>query len=87
MLSCFYLKKKKKKTKGLDRMVLATGSCGPTPLLGVHGINKKSGFLCLKNWFSSRFPIFTIRPPGPARIGFENLGHYQTQPYAMKMTS
>ena len=25
--------------KGLDRTVL-TGSCGPTPVLGVHGINK-----------------------------------------------
>ena len=53
--------------KGLDRTVL-TGSCGPTPVLTVHGINKKSGSLGLKNRFSSRFSIFTVRPPGPVRF-------------------
>ena len=52
--------------KGLDRTVL-TGSCGPTPVLGVHGINKKSGSLDLKNWFSSRFLVFTVQS------GSENL--------------
>ena len=59
--------KKKKFAKGLDRMVL-TGSCGPTSVLTVHGINKKSGSLGLKNQFSSRFPVFTVRPPGPVRF-------------------
>ena len=63
MFSCFFFLRKKI-AKGLDRMVL-TGSCGPTPVLGVHGINEKSGFLGLKNRFSSRFPVFTVRPPGP----------------------
>ena len=52
MLSCF--KKKKRFAKELDRIVLATGSCGPTPILGVHEINKKSGSLCLKK------PIFIL---------------------------
>ena len=65
MLSC--LKKKKKISKGLDSMVLI-GFCGPTPVLTVHGINKKSGSLGLKNRFSSRFPVFTVRPPGPVRF-------------------
>ena len=51
----------------MDRTVL-TGSSGPTPVLTVHGINKKSGSLGLKNRFSSRFPIFTVRPPGPVRF-------------------
>ena len=55
--------KKKKFAKGLDRMVL-TGSCGPTSVLTVHGINKKSGSLGLKNRFPSRFPVFTVWPPG-----------------------
>ena len=61
----FFLKKKQKKkiAKGLDRTVL-TGSYGPTPVLAVHGIKKKSGSLGLKNRFSSRFPVFTVRPPG-----------------------
>ena len=58
---------KKKIAKGLDRTVL-TGSNGPTPVLTVHGINKKSGSLGLKNRFSSRFPVFTVRPPGPVRF-------------------
>ena len=51
MLSCFYKKNFKKNAKGLDRKVLATDSCscGPTPVLGVHEINKKFGSLCLKN--------------------------------------
>ena len=53
--------------KGLDRTVL-TGSSGPTPVLTVHGINKKSGSLGLKNRFSSRFPVFTVRPPGQVRF-------------------
>ena len=35
----------------MDRTVL-TGSYGPTPVLAVHGINKKSGSLCLKNRFT-----------------------------------
>ena len=43
-------------------MVL-TGSSGPTSVLTVHGINKKSGSLGLKNRFSSRFPVF-IPVPG-----------------------
>ena len=49
MLSCL---KKKKIAKGLDRMVL-TGSCGPTPVLAIHGINKKFQFFRLKKpvWF------------------------------------
>ena len=66
MLSCFFLEEKKI-AKGLDRMVL-TGSCGPTPVLAVHGINKKSDYLGLKNRFSSRFPIFTVQPPGSVRF-------------------
>ena len=65
MLSCF--KKKKKIAKGLDHTVLIS-SCGPTSVLAIHGINKKSSFLGIKNRFSSRFPIFTIRPPGPVRF-------------------
>ena len=52
VLSCFFFLKKI--AKGLDRTVL-TGSCGPIPVLTVHGINKKSGSLGLKNRFSSRF--------------------------------
>ena len=59
--------KKKKFAKGLDRTAL-TGSCGPTPVLIVHGINKKSGYLGLKNRFSFLFPVFTVRPPGPVRF-------------------
>ena len=47
----------------MDRTVL-TGSCGPTLVLTVHGINKKSSSLGLKNRFLSRFPVFTIRPLG-----------------------
>ena len=58
MLSCFFFLKKKI-AKGLDRTVL-TGSCGPTPVLAVHGINKKSGSLGLKNRFSSWFLVFTV---------------------------
>ena len=53
--------------KGLDRTVL-TGSCGPTPVLEVYGINKKSDSLGLKNRFSSRFLVFMIRPPDPVRF-------------------
>ena len=53
--------------KGLDRTVL-TGSSGPTPVLAVHEINKKFGFLDLKNRFSSQFPIFTVLPPGSVRF-------------------
>ena len=55
--------KKKKIAKGLERMVL-TGSCSLTPVLGVHGINKKSGSLGLKNRFS--------QSDLPVRSGFEN---------------
>ena len=55
--------------KGLDRTVL-TGSCSPTPVLGVHVINKKSGSLNLKNRFSFRFPIFTVRPLSPGPVLF-----------------
>ena len=51
----------------MDRTVL-TDSYGPTPVFAVHGINKKSGSLCLKNRFSSRFPIFTVWPLGPVRV-------------------
>ena len=47
MLSYFY-KKKKKIAKGLDRMVLAIGSCGPTPVLGVHEIATYAQFPMLK---------------------------------------
>ena len=56
VLSCL---KKKKIAKGLDHMVL-TGSCGPTPVLTVHGINKKSDYLGLKNRLSSWFLVFTV---------------------------
>ena len=56
VLSCL---KKKKIAKGLDHMVL-TDSSSPTLVLGVHGINKKSGSLGLKNWFSSPFSVFTV---------------------------
>ena len=63
-------KKKKKIAKGLDRTVL-TGLCGPTPVLGVHEINKKSGSLGLKktgfhpgSWFS--------RPDLPVRSDSKN---------------
>ena len=63
----FFKLKKKKFAKGLDRTVL-TGSCGPTLVLTVHGINKKSSSLSLKNRFSSRFPVFTVRPPGLVRF-------------------
>ena len=64
MLSCF--KKKKKIAKGLNHTVL-TDSSGLTPILEVHEINKKSSSLGLKNWFSSQFPVFTVRPLGPVR--------------------
>ena len=68
VLSCFLKKKNKKKiAKGLDRTVL-TGSCSLTPVLAVHGINKKSGSLGLKNRFSSRFSVFMVRPPGPVQF-------------------
>ena len=68
VLSCFFFFFLKKKiAKGLDCTVL-TGSNGPTLILTVHGINKKSGSLGLKNRFSSRFPVFTVRPPGPVRF-------------------
>ena len=56
VLSCL---KKKKIAKGLDHTVL-TGLCGPTLVLTVHRINKKSSFLDLKNRFSSRFPVFMV---------------------------
>ena len=52
---------------GLDRTVL-TGLSGPTPVLTVHRINKKFGSLGLKNRFSFRFPVFTVRPLGPVRF-------------------
>ena len=64
MLSCF---KKKKIAKGLDRTVL-TDSCSPTPVLAVHGINKKSSFLGLKNCFSSRILVLTVWPPSPVQF-------------------
>ena len=67
VLSCFFFFFLKKFAKGLDRTVL-TGSYGPTPVLTVHEINKKSGSLGLKNRFSSRFPVFTVRPPGPVQL-------------------
>ena len=51
----------------MDRTVL-TGSCGPTPVLTVHGINQKSGSLGLKNRFSFRFSVFTVQPPGPVQF-------------------
>ena len=66
MLSSFK-KKKKKIAKGLDRTVL-TGSSSPTPVLDVHGINKTSSSLGLKNRFSSQFPVFMVRPLGPVRF-------------------
>ena len=47
VLSCFFFKI----AKGLDHTVLI-GLCGPTPVLAVHGINKKFGSLSLKK------PIF-----------------------------
>ena len=68
MLSCFFFFVFKKKfAKGLDRTVL-TSSCGPTPVLTVHGITKKSGSLGLKNRFPFRFLVFIVRPPGPVRF-------------------
>ena len=52
MLSCFYKNKnnnkKKNFAKGLDRTVLAIGLYDPTPVLGVHRINKKNPFFMLK---------------------------------------
>ena len=51
----------------MDRTVL-TGSCGSTPVLTVHGINKKSGSLGLKNRFSFRFS----RSDLPVQSGSEN---------------
>ena len=43
------------------------GFCGPTPVLTVHGINKKSGSLGLKNRFSwSDLPV---------QFGSENHAH------------
>ena len=63
----FFKLKKKNFAKGLDRTVL-TGSCGPTPVLTVHEINKKSGSLGLKNRFSSQFPVFTVRPSSSVRF-------------------
>ena len=56
MLSCiffFFLKF----AKGLDRTVLS-GSCGPTPILTVHGINKKIGFFILKKLIFISVPDF-----------------------------
>ena len=53
---------------GLDSTVLATDSCGPTSVLVIPEINKKFGYLCLKNWFSSWFSVFTVRPPSPVQI-------------------
>ena len=49
--------------KEWDRTVL-TDSCGPTPILGVHRINKKFNSLDLKNRFS--------QSDLPVRSGFEN---------------
>ena len=49
MLSCFYKKIKKKKiAKGLDHTVLATSSCDPTLVLGVHEIATYAWFFMLK---------------------------------------
>ena len=44
MLNCFY----KKIAKGLDYIVLAISSCGPTPVLGVHEIVTYAPFSMLK---------------------------------------
>ena len=49
-----------------------TGSCGPTLVLEVHGINKKSGFLVLKNRFSSWFSAFMVRPQDLIRFWKSN---------------
>ena len=59
---------KKKIAKGLDRTVL-TGSCGSTPVLAVHKINKKFGSLGLKSWFhpGSQFSWSDL----PVRSDFE----------------
>ena len=38
----------------MDCTILATSSCNPTPVLGVHGINKKNRFFMLKK------PIFIL---------------------------
>ena len=56
----------------MDRTVL-TGSSGPTPVLTVHGINKKSSSLGLKTGFhpDSRFS----RSDLPVRSGSENSAH------------
>ena len=51
-------------------MVL-TGSCGPTPVLEVHKINKKTGSLCLKTDFHPGFRF--SRSDLPVWFGFKNL--------------
>ena len=66
MLSCFFFFFFKI-AKGLDNIVL-TSSYGPTPVLTVHAINKKSSSLDLKNRFSSQFPVFMVWPPGPIQF-------------------
>ena len=68
--------KKKKFAKGLDRTVL-TGSCGPTPVLAVHRIHKKSSFLGLKTSFhgptSRSSPVLkTMLPISLLTNGFSN---------------
>ena len=41
--------------KGLDRMVLATGLCSPTSVLGVHGINKNPIFISVPDFHGLTF--------------------------------
>ena len=74
MLSYLFIYLFLKIAKGLDRTVL-TGSSGPTSVLAVHGINKKSRSLGLKNRFSSQFLVFMVRPLGPVRSGSKNYGY------------
>ena len=58
----------------MDRTVLATGSYGPTPVLGVHEIATYARFFMLKK------PVFMVRPPGSVRSGSKNYGYYITIP-------
>ena len=53
--------KKKKIAKGLDRTVLATGSYGPTPVLGIYEIATYAQFFMLKK--PVFIPIFDFHDP------------------------
>ena len=63
------------------------GSCGPILVLEVHGINKKSGSLGLKNRFSSWFPVFTVQPPGLIQFWKPWLLHLRVQIATLQLAS